>query len=53
MLARLSCSLSSGSKVLDDAAAAALDRAAPFAPIPPAVSIKPLAFTQPFRFITR
>ena len=44
---------SSGSKVLDDAATAALDRAAPFPPIPPQVSIKPLAFTQPFRFIVR
>jgi protein TonB len=45
--------LSSGSKVLDDAANAALDRAAPFPPIPPEVSIKPLAFTQPFRFVMR
>ena len=44
---------SSGSKVLDDAATAALDRAAPFPPIPPDVSVKPLAFTQPFKFITR
>lgn len=44
---------SSGSKVLDDAATAALDRAAPFPPIPPEVSIKPLAFTQPFKFIMR
>ncbi|HVJ78490.1 MAG TPA: TonB family protein [Hyphomicrobium sp.] len=44
---------SSGSKVLDDAARAALDRAAPFPPIPPEVSIRPLAFTQPFRFIMR
>ena len=44
---------SSGSKVLDDAAVNALDRAAPFPPIPPEVSIKPLAFTQPFKFITR
>ena len=44
---------SSGSKVLDDAATAALDRAAPFPPIPPEVSAKPLAFTQPFKFITR
>lgn len=44
---------SSGSKVLDEAAVAALDRAAPFPPIPPEVSIRPLAFTQPFKFITR
>ncbi len=44
---------SSGSKVLDEAAVNALDRAAPFPPIPPEVSIKPLAFTQPFKFITR
>lgn len=44
---------SSGSKILDDAARASLDRAAPFPPIPPEVSIKPLAFTQPFRFVMR
>jgi periplasmic protein TonB len=44
---------SSGSKTLDDAAIAALDRAAPFPPIPPEVSIRPLAFTQPFKFIIR
>jgi protein TonB len=44
---------SSGSKVLDDAATQALDRAAPFPPIPPEISIKPLAFTQPFKFIMR
>ena len=44
---------SSGSKILDEAATAALDRAAPFPPIPPEVSIKPLAFTQPFKFIMR
>jgi periplasmic protein TonB len=44
---------SSGSKILDEAATAALDRAAPFPPIPPDVSIKPLAFTQPFKFLMR
>jgi periplasmic protein TonB len=44
---------SSGSKLLDDAARAAIDRAAPFPPIPPEVSVKPLAFTQPFKFIMR
>jgi periplasmic protein TonB len=44
---------SSGSKILDDAATAALDRAAPFPPIPPEVSIRQLAFTQPFKFIMR
>jgi periplasmic protein TonB len=44
---------SSGSKILDEAATTALDRAAPFPPIPPEVSIKPLAFTQPFKFIMR
>ena len=44
---------SSGSKILDEAATAALDRAAPFPPIPPEVSIKPLAFTQPFKFLMR
>ena len=43
----------SGSKILDDAATAALDRAAPFPPIPPEVSIRQLAFTQPFKFIMR
>jgi protein TonB len=40
----------SGSKVLDDAAEAALDRAAPFPPIPPKVSLKPIALTQEFTF---
>ncbi len=44
---------SSGSPVLDKAAIAALERAAPFPPIPPEVSTQPLAFTQPFRFVMR
>jgi periplasmic protein TonB len=44
---------SSGSQALDDAATATLDRAAPFPPIPPEVSVKPLAFTQSFKFVTR
>lgn len=44
---------SSGSPALDSAAVSALERAAPFPPIPPEVSTKPLAFTQPFRFILR
>jgi protein TonB len=44
---------SSGSKTLDEAATSALDRAAPFPPIPPEVSVQPLAFTQPFKFIIR
>ena len=44
---------SSGSQALDEAATATLDRAAPFPPIPPEVSAKPLAFTQSFKFVTR
>jgi periplasmic protein TonB len=44
---------SSGSQALDEAATATLDRAAPFPPIPPEVSVKPLAFTQSFKFVTR
>lgn len=40
----------SGFKVLDDAAVAALDRAAPFPPIPPKVSPRPIALTQQFTF---
>ena len=41
---------SSGSKILDDAAATALDRAAPFPPIPPNVSLTPVTLTQQFTF---
>ncbi|SFV28069.1 TonB family protein [Hyphomicrobium facile] len=40
----------SGFKILDDAAAAALDRAAPFPPIPPKVSLSPITLTQQFTF---
>lgn len=40
----------SGFKILDDAAVAALDRAAPFPPIPPKVSVKPITLTQEFTF---
>lgn len=43
----------SGSNVLDEAAMAALERAAPFPPIPPEVSQEPMSFTQPFRFTIR
>lgn len=46
-------SSSSKSQVLDDAALAALDRATPFPPIPPEVSVKPMTFTQSFKFIVR
>ena len=44
---------SSGSKVLDDAAMAALDRAAPFPPLPQEIASAPLEVQVPFRFITR
>ena len=40
----------SGFKILDDAAVAALDRAAPFPPIPPKVSLRPITLTQQFTF---
>lgn len=43
---------SSGSKVLDDAAMAALDRAAPFPPMPAGVN-GPLKLQVPVEFITR
>jgi periplasmic protein TonB len=41
---------SSGSRVLDIAAEAALDRAAPFPPIPSKVSLAPITLTQQFAF---
>lgn len=44
---------SSGSKLLDDAAMAALDRAAPFPPMPENVAQGPLEVQVPFKFITR
>jgi protein TonB len=44
---------SSGSHVLDEAALAAIDRAAPFPAIPTDVSAQPMTFTQQFRFIVR
>ena len=44
---------SSGSRVLDDAALATLERAAPFPHIPVEVSVEPMVFTQSFRFIVR
>lgn len=53
--ALLSKEVASSSKyrVLDEAALAALERATPFPPIPPEVSLKPMTFTQPFKFIVR
>ncbi len=44
---------SSGSKVLDEAAVAALDRAAPFPPMPQNVAHGPLEVSVPFEFVTR
>lgn len=44
---------SSGSQVLDDAAVAALDRAAPFPPMPNDVADEPMVVSVPFKFITR
>lgn len=44
---------SSGSKVLDDAAVAALDRAAPFPPMPQEAAAEPMIVSVPFKFITR
>jgi periplasmic protein TonB len=44
---------SSGSQVLDDAAVAALDRAAPFPPMPQNVAQGPIEVSVPFEFVTR
>jgi protein TonB len=44
---------SSGVPELDGAAIAALERSAPFPPVPPDVSSGPLTLTVPFRFRTR
>lgn len=44
---------SSGAPVLDNAAIAALERAAPFPAIPAEVSPRPMTFTQTFRFLVR
>jgi protein TonB len=44
---------SSGSKLLDDAAMAALDRAAPFPPLPQEIASAPLEVQVPFNFVTR
>jgi periplasmic protein TonB len=44
---------SSGSKVLDEAAVAALDRAAPFPPMPQTVAQGPIDVSVPFEFVTR
>jgi protein TonB len=44
---------SSGSKLLDDAALASLDRSAPFPPPPGEASSAPIALQVPFRFVTR
>lgn len=44
---------SSGAEVLDQAAIAALERAAPFPPIPAEVSATPMTFKQSFRFMVR
>lgn len=44
---------SSGSKVLDDAALAALDRASPFPPMPENIARGPIEVQVPFNFVTR
>ncbi len=44
---------SSGSKVLDEAALAALERSAPFPPMPATLAAGPIEVSVPFNFITR
>lgn len=44
---------SSGSKTLDDAAIASIDRAAPFPPMPSDVTKEPMVVSVPFRFTVR
>jgi protein TonB len=44
---------SSGSQVLDDAAIAALERSAPFPPMPAEIAGKPIEMKVPYRFVTR
>jgi len=44
---------SSGSKMLDDAAMAALDHAAPFPPMPHDLAHGSLELQVPFKFVTR
>lgn len=44
---------SSGSKILDDAAIASIDRAAPFPPMPSDVKNDPMVVSVPFRFTVR
>jgi protein TonB len=44
---------SSGSKLLDDAAIAALERASPFPPMPTELAGGPLEVQVPFKFVTR
>jgi protein TonB len=44
---------SSGSKLLDEAAMAALDRASPFPPMPEELAHGPIEVQVPFKFITR
>lgn len=44
---------SSGSKMLDEAALASVERASPFPPFPEGVRGDSLSLTVPFRFVTR
>jgi protein TonB len=44
---------SSGSKILDDAAIASIERAAPFPPMPSDVKNEPMVVSVPFRFTVR